>query len=973
MAPALNTQQQTMIEQWATLPATELVPFLQQHIHLLTTDVFSELKDEATRHIWRDTDRALVLAESIVEAAEKITQNPVHRALGLMTVANVYAFGKGHFARALGLYRAAVEACIEGNDHTYRINALIAQVYVLGMLGRYEEALDIGEAVRQMAQSHNDWVTFVRASNNMAIACQRKGDTAKALEIYNEIVAMLEGQTLFRNEDERTFHTEQRFRTYLNRSNALRDMDHFQEALDSAFKALEIANTLSGSIPRGKAFDSIGITYFFLGRYNDALHYFQKARDAFQEANAERDYIVEELFATQCWLALNAWDDVLQSTNAILERCALLGAGYEFETAVAFLYRAQAQRALNALDAAQEDVTHAIRLLETLENTRWLAVAWKTRAQLALDTHDLPVALHFAQRAMTIFESQQLPVEYAQTALVYAHAMEQMGNIEDARRTYRDIAAMAEAEELDWLAIPALHGLGRCAFAEKDFANARTFFEDTITRVEEMRTTLALGLRASFLHDKLTVFEDAIRLALQQHDPLDTFYLVERARARATLDMLAAQTDDTPIKALDENDRPIVEKINALREQLRWVQQHLAHNIGLDYRDTFTEERRQQWQAEARSLERHIAMLIRELEVRNAAYTQQPFFVTVEREVPTLPPDTCLVEYFTVDGILYACVVHANGHIQIHQLAPIKAYQTLLARWRLQLTYTTHTFVNECTVGHTEPQVKRLLARFYELLLRPLDEALATVKQLYVVPHGPTYYVPFSAMYDEKRGAYLVERVAVSRLPSAAILRMLQARRSSLTFSHTSQVLAYSLQGALPFVHREATFVAERLQADLYLEAEATRGALGNEPRPVRHIAAHGIVRSDAPLFSSITLADGDLTALDLMMMSIPTGLLVLSACESGLGVVHPGDEFMGLSNAALYAGVQSMLISLWRISDESTFTLMQTFYKRLLQGYSPAEALAAVQREAIATSQRAHPFYWAAFTAMGDAFQPLF
>ncbi|KPL89147.1 CHAT domain-containing protein [Ardenticatena maritima] len=972
MSTTNTNQQESVIAQWATLPQAERVPFLQQHAHLLTTDFFNELKDEATRHIWRDTDHALALAESIVEAAEKITRHPVHRALGLMAIANVYAFGKGHFARALGLYRAAVEACIEGNDHTYRINALIAQVYVLGMLGRYDEALEIGEGVRRMAKSHNDWVTFVRASNNMAIACQRKGDTATALEIYNEIVAMLEGQTSFRSEDERTFHTEQRFRTYLNRSNALRDMDRFHEALDSVFKALEIANTLSGSIPRGKAFDSIGITYFFLGRYNDALHYFQKARDAFQEANAERDYIVEELFATQCWLALNAWDDVIHSAQAILERCATFDAGYEFEMAVAHLYRAQALRAQGALDAAQTDVARAIDLLTQLDNTRWLAVAWKTQAQLALESNDLPNALHFAQQAMHIFENQQLPVEYAQTALVYAEALERRGNIEEARRTYRDVATMAEAEGLDWLAIPALHGLGRCACAEQDSENARTFFESAITRIEEMRTTLALGLRATFLSDKLAVFEDAIRLALQQNNPLETFYLVERARARAMLDLFATQTDETPIKALDENDRAIVENINTLREQLRWVQQHLAHNIGLDYRDTFTEERRQQWQAEARTLEQRIATLIRELEVRNAAYRQQPLFATVERDIPDLPPHTNLIEYFTVDGVLHACVVQPGGHIEIRQLAPLKAYQKLLARWRLQLNYTTHEFVHHRDVAHTTPQIQRLLARFYDLLLRPLQDTFASAQRLYIVPHGPTYYVPFSAMYDSETNTYLVERTAVSRLPSAAILRILQERRKQLVYTYTSQVLAYSLQGALPYVHREAALIADMLQADLYIEDEATSDALGREPRPVRHIAAHGIVRSDAPQFSSITLADGDLTALDLTMMSIPTGLLVLSACESGLGVVHPGDEFMGLSSAALHAGVQSMLISLWRISDESTFTLMQTFYEHLLKGSSPAEALAAVQREAIAHPQFAHPFYWAAFTAMGDAFQPL-
>jgi CHAT domain-containing protein len=112
----------------------------------------------------------------------------------------------------------------------------------------------------------------------------------------------------------------------------------------------------------------------------------------------------------------------------------------------------------------------------------------------------------------------------------------------------------------------------------------------------------------------------------------------------------------------------------------------------------------------------------------------------------------------------------------------------------------------------------------------------------------------------------------------------------------------------------------------------------------VVHIAAHGTYRSDNALFSSLRLADGPLTVYDLENLRRAPSLMVLSACESGLSAVRPGDALMGLSAALLGIGCQSLIASVAPVPDAVTPNLMVELHRLLLAGRRPAEALAVAQ-----------------------------
>jgi CHAT domain-containing protein len=113
---------------------------------------------------------------------------------------------------------------------------------------------------------------------------------------------------------------------------------------------------------------------------------------------------------------------------------------------------------------------------------------------------------------------------------------------------------------------------------------------------------------------------------------------------------------------------------------------------------------------------------------------------------------------------------------------------------------------------------------------------------------------------------------------------------------------------------------------------------------------------------------DGILTAAEVALLDLrDTELVVLSACETGVGLVQTGEGVYGLRRALALAGARSQLTSLWKVSDAATEELMVSYYYRLLNGEGRGEALQAVQQALIDSPRYWHPYYWAAFVAIGQ------
>jgi CHAT domain-containing protein len=144
----------------------------------------------------------------------------------------------------------------------------------------------------------------------------------------------------------------------------------------------------------------------------------------------------------------------------------------------------------------------------------------------------------------------------------------------------------------------------------------------------------------------------------------------------------------------------------------------------------------------------------------------------------------------------------------------------------------------------------------------------------------------------------------------------------------------------------------------------------------VIHLATFGVLNRHNPLFSYVRLNggadfDGRLEVHEVFGLELSADMVVLSACETGLGAgpladVPAGDDWVGLVRAFLYAGAESVVASLWPVDDEATARLMEVFYAQLRMGRSNAPALGEAQRTLISEAKYANPYYWAAFQITG-------
>jgi CHAT domain-containing protein len=139
------------------------------------------------------------------------------------------------------------------------------------------------------------------------------------------------------------------------------------------------------------------------------------------------------------------------------------------------------------------------------------------------------------------------------------------------------------------------------------------------------------------------------------------------------------------------------------------------------------------------------------------------------------------------------------------------------------------------------------------------------------------------------------------------------------------------------------------------------------------HLATHGEASEYEQRQAGLWLAVGEdgepgwLSVDDVLGLRLQADLVTLSACQTGLGRVAKGEGVLGLSRAFLVAGAGTVMVSLWRVNDQSTATLMEAFYQGLLNRKQTApQALAAAKRRMLASSETRAPFHWAPFVLSG-------
>jgi len=329
----------------------------------------------------------------------------------------------------------------------------------------------------------------------------------------------------------------------------------------------------------------------------------------------------------------------------------------------------------------------------------------------------------------------------------------------------------------------------------------------------------------------------------------------------------------------------------------------------------------------------------------------------------------------------------------------------------------------------TRPDVGKVARIVDQKVMQPIRALIGNASHLLVSPDGDLNLLPFAALKDEQ-GNYLVKRYSFSYLTSGRDLLRMQvahsskskpvvvadptfgnplntqmltatagrnAQRSVTSGRDLSEVYFAPLNGtALEANTIEKLFPEASLLAGLKATESAVKQVVG--PR-LLHIATHGFflqetgnadaqvatrsinatVRIENPLLRSglaltganlhsTTGDDGLLTALEASGLNLwGTKLVVLSACDTGVGEVRNGEGVYGLRRAFVLAGAESLVMSLWPASDYTTRKLMTEFYRNLKLGLGRGEALRSVQLDMLKRNPQLHPFYWANFIQSGE------
>lgn len=315
--------------------------------------------------------------------------------------------------------------------------------------------------------------------------------------------------------------------------------------------------------------------------------------------------------------------------------------------------------------------------------------------------------------------------------------------------------------------------------------------------------------------------------------------------------------------------------------------------------------------------------------------------------------DAALLEFVHLDGTLHVVTV-AGGRIRLGRLGPAAQAYELIDRVRFALHRLARHRIDDAGNAAARALLAHAAERLDTLLLRPVTREI-TDRPLVLVPTGALQSLPWSVLPS-------CAGRPVTVTPSATLWDAGQPGRDQ-----RGPVVVAAGPG-LPGAEIEAAAIANLHHVRALIGAAATVEAVTTRLDGARlvHLAAHGRIHPDNPLFTSLTLADGPLTVYDVERLHRAPQIVVLAACDLGRPTVRAGDEVMGLSATFLSLGTRQIIASVVPVADAETAPLMIAFHRLLATGQSAALALAQAQRQ-LSSSHPATMAAAAGFLSIGS------
>jgi CHAT domain-containing protein/Tfp pilus assembly protein PilF len=579
------------------------------------------------------------------------------------------------------------------------------------------------------------------------------------------------------------------------------------------------------------------------------------------------------------------------------------------------------------------------------------------------------------------------------------------GNLVRAQGAFLEAQALARETQMPEILWRADAGLGQVAEQNHQPIEAIRQNSGAIEAIEHVRARAGLPEeKAGFFASKVKVYRRQIRLLLSLHEtnPQENylelaFAYAERSRARAFLDSISESSHlgihggENP--DLARRQRDLEARLSGLQSKVidAYAGQSSPNLRALPAGLAKADE-------EYLSLKREIR---REIPAYSAFRYSDP--LQLKDVQASLADDSVLLSY-TLDTPVSFLIAISHEKCVVARLPAEDVLASRVEGLRKSIAAGPSRMMLADFVSRS--------SRLYEDLIRPVETIIRGKRRLIFIPDGALHYLPFAALLKSRPGAlssarvsqlpYLIRRYAISYTPSATVLSALHERRAkkdladkallavgdpmySSAKSGTQQATLPGFDGRsglipLPYSRTEVQSIAKLYppaSVSVLTGADATVENVKRKADDYRilHFAVHGIIDETNPQFSGLALAHRNgagevLPVYQILDLRLKADLVVLSACETGLGRYVSGEGLVGLSEAFLYAGAPSVVVSLWRVDDQSTSELMINLHRTLQTPiFSKASSLQKAQLNLIDQRvQFAHPYYWAAFSLIGDS-----
>jgi len=838
--------------------------------------------------------------------------------------------------QALPYYELVIAGYEKRGNFARASRVRVGYVEALLHSGRYADAFSVARIAEQWLKENGDNDGYARLCTAVANAYFRLDQHQRSSEYYT-IAAHL-----FEEIGDRAALA----KVYLDLGYALYRLDQYEQSDAMHEQAEQVSREMQLDALEEQAQYNRAYLHYLRGLYSQALQGFSRIRQKL--TGSSRYLALCDLDEAEIYLQLNLSKDAATLANRAIEQFNRLGMRDEEAKArtsygVALMQMRRFVEALEIFRTAQEG-------FEDEGNDYWVALLEVHAADVHLALQRYSEARSLAADARERFETLGIPSRRMLSLVLLVRIAIALGEVTTAEEHLTEISSIVDGNHVPLLLFPYHVLCGQVAEIKKLWKQAERAYCLAAEDLEQHQTRLRHDdLKVTFLQGRNQVYEALVRLNLETKDESvgTAFSWCERAKSRGLVELLAQH-----LPSVQAREDSLRRRIGRLREELN-----------VHYMQSRPETRSRQAVLNFETIvtkEREIARALREVAIKDSEYVSlQQVNVAGLQEVQQFIPDrTTLIEYFITQEELIAFVISRRSARAVRRLAYAGHVRALHEKLSFQLD--NFLLGREFIRAHSE-QILEVTTHYLQALHKTLVEPLLaeiSTPHIIIVPHGSLHHLPFHAFYDGS--CYLSDRFEITYAPSASVLRycmekpeVADAPPVIVGVADTNAPMVDFEVSAMRKIFPEATVLAGE-------QADRERFSRAAQCASFVHVATHAIYRRDNPMFSSFKLADGYVTALDLFSMNCQANLVALSGCQSGLGQVAESDDLLGLTRGFLYAGARSLLMSLWTVSDESTVTLMNEFYKEWRAGATRARALQTAMRTVHLTYP--NPFYWAPF-----------